>query len=109
MVAVFLLALFIDPVRAPWLPACPLHEWTGLYCPGCGATRAMHQLVHGHLAAAFRLNPLAILALPGVGYLWVRREPLAMKPIWIWVLVGAMLVFGVVRNVPAYPFTLLAP
>ena len=45
--------LFVfDPTRVGFLPPCPLHEFTGLWCPGCGSTRALHQLVHGHLALA---------------------------------------------------------
>jgi len=100
---------FLDPNRAGFLPTCPLHTLTGLYCPGCGATRALHQLAHGHLTAAWRLNPLVVLALPLIGGLMLRREPVTIKPVWIWVLFGIIAVFGVLRNVPLYPFTLLAP
>ena len=99
----------VDPTRVSLFPPCPLHRYTGLWCPGCGTTRALHQLLHGNLAAAFRFNPLAISLLPVVGYLAVRGESLALKPIWIWTLLGVVVVFGVLRNIPVYPFTLLAP
>jgi len=99
----------IDPMRMGIFPPCPFHRYTGLWCPGCGTTRALHQLLHGNLAAAFRCNPLAILALPWVGYLAVRDDHPLLKPGWQWVLLGAVVVFGVLRNIPVYPFTLLAP
>jgi Protein of unknown function (DUF2752) len=104
------LALFwFNPAIAGFYPRCYFHELTGWYCPGCGTTRALHQLLHGNVTAAFRLNPLAISLLPLVGHLMVRGHRGGMKPVWIWVLVGVIIVFGVVRNIPAYPFTLLAP
>ena len=58
-------ALYIfDPTKQAIFPPCPLHSMTGLYCPGCGSTRALHQLAHGHLATAFHFNPLLIVAGP---------------------------------------------
>jgi hypothetical protein len=104
------LALFwFNPTTAGFYPRCYFHELTGWYCPVCGTTRALHQLLHGNVAGAFRLNPLAISLLPLVGYFAVRGHRGTVKPIWIWMLVGVIIVFGVVRNIPAYPFTLLAP
>jgi hypothetical protein len=48
---------------------CLLKNLTGLPCPFCGGTRAASTLLQGHLAAAFALNPGAVLlmlfALPG--------------------------------------------
>src|SRR5690348_5182324 len=69
LVALALAALYrFDPSRYPIYPRCLFHELTGLHCPGCGATRALHRLLHGRLIEALRLNPLLILALPYMGY-----------------------------------------
>jgi hypothetical protein len=72
-------------VLAPWaplfarlLPACPLHAWTGLPCPGCGATRAALALTRGDLAGALAHNPLVALGL--VGLLGAG----ALAPLWVW-------------------------
>lgn len=46
-------------------PGCVLHNVTGWPCPGCGSTRAVRDLLHGNLAAAFLHNPLFILLLLG--------------------------------------------
>ena len=52
------------PDRFAFYPLCPIHQYTGLLCPGCGATRALAALLHGHLAEAFNQNALLILLLP---------------------------------------------
>jgi len=52
-------------LRFPALaPACPIHEHFGILCPGCGATRALAALLHGHLGDALHLNALFIVLLP---------------------------------------------
>lgn len=99
-----------NPANCSWFPPCPLHTLTGLNCPGCGSTRALHQLVHGDVLGALRLNPLLVLATPLLGFLIIRRDALAtFRPGYVWLLVSVVITFGVVRNIPAYPFTLLAP
>ena len=98
-----------NPAALIYFPRCPLHEFTGLYCPGCGSTRALYQLAHGHLLAAFRFNPLAVVALPVLAIWLTRGERSLVKPVWIWSLLIVIVAFGVLRNLPVYPFTLLAP
>ncbi len=41
-----------------WLPACPLHQWTGLDCPACGMTRSFVALAHGQLQRSLHFHPL---------------------------------------------------
>src|SRR5260370_36721099 len=59
-----LILFLFDPNRYPFYPVCAFHKVTGLLCPGCGSLRAMHQLLHRHLAIAFHFNPLLITTLP---------------------------------------------
>ena len=59
---------FLKPGTTPWLPPCQFYKLTGLYCPGCGSTRMLYFLVHGHPWLAFRQNALAMIVLPGVIY-----------------------------------------
>lgn len=107
------------PGQSGLFPPCPLHALTGLYCPGCGTTRALHELVHGHVGAALRLNVLMMAALPFLLYAAVsylsyafrgRRLPTVhLSGRTIWALGIVIVLFGVLRNLPQYPFTLLAP
>ena len=108
VVAGCVLFLF-DPSTTVFYPRCLFHDLTGLWCPGCGTTRALHQLLHGNLAAAFRFNALSMAMLPVAGYLIVCGDASTLKPRWIWLLLVVIVAFGVLRNIPFYPFTLLAP
>lgn len=106
-----------NPTTTPFYPKCLFHEMTGLYCPGCGSTRALHCLLHGELGAALHENALAVLALPLVGFMALRsvlrrRPPVAgrrFQPIWLVVVVAVIVTFGVLRNIPRQPFLWLAP
>src|SRR5881227_1045193 len=57
-----------DPATSGVFPPCPLHYLTGFYCPGCGSLRTVHQLLHGHLYAAWAMNPLSVILFPFVAY-----------------------------------------
>jgi hypothetical protein len=110
---------FFDPSQSDFYPPCPFHAITGLYCPGCGSLRAIHQLLCGNPVAAFGLNPLMVLSLPFLGYAFICYVVVLLgKPvlrsaylpaIWIWVILLIIVLFCVLRNIPLYPFTFLAP
>lgn len=97
-------------------PPCLFHALTELYCPGCGATRAVLALLQLDFIRAVRMNALfvllalpilCILALEGLrGTLFFSIR--AHKLLGYGFLVAA-LAFTLLRNIPAYPFTLLAP
>ena len=40
------------------LPPCVLYTYFGLYCPGCGGTRAFISLLHGHFLQSLWYHPL---------------------------------------------------
>ena len=103
-------ALFlVDPARHEIYP-CLLYATTGLRCPGCGGLRATHQLLHGHFAAAWALNPLAVLLVPLYAWLachiasgLIRGRGLAERaprPAMIWLGLGGLALFGLLRNLP---------
>ena len=56
--------LLYPPTRISFYPVCPIHQYFGILCPGCGATRALAALLHGRLSEALRLNALFVLLLP---------------------------------------------
>lgn len=106
------------PGVAERMPECSVRRLTGLDCPGCGGTRSAGRLLEGDLAGAFAMNAaVAVIALSAAGLLlatvwreW-RGGPSLRRclPVWAWSLAAFVLVFGLVRNLPWWPFTLLAP
>ena len=119
LAALVYLFLFNPASGASVYPSCPLRLLTGLYCPGCGTLRGLHQLLHGHLLGALSYNPLMVAALPFIGYAYLSYTMLALRgsglprvfvpPVLIKALFWVVIAFGVLRNIPAYPFSLLAP
>lgn len=100
------------------LPACEVRRWTGLYCPGCGGTRCARRLMEGDLAGALAMNPavtlIAVVAaavlLLGLRNEWRGEAGRRILPAsLVWALAGFVVVFALTRNLPWWPFTLLAP
>lgn len=109
----------IDPREPGNYPICPFFGLTGWHCPGCGTLRALHQLLHGDIAAAFGFNAYTMLAVPAIVYSLstdaLRAYGLPAPPRlfipagWIWALLAAVAVFWILRNLPVEPLTILAP
>ncbi|WP_214104409.1 DUF2752 domain-containing protein [Acrocarpospora catenulata] len=107
----------VDPNSPGRYPTCPLFAVTGLYCPGCGSLRAVYALSHGDVGAALGLNPLFVVMLPVLVYVWgiwvvgVWRgkgvRSVLMHPVVVWGSVGVVMAYWIVRNLPFGRF--LAP
>lgn len=110
---------YFNLLTTGFFPACPLHALTGLNCPGCGLTRGSHALFQGDVFGALHFNALLPVYLFVFVYLFAQMFSIAVRncafdfnifrPNFIWSFFVVALVFGVVRNFPVYPFTLLAP
>ena len=72
--------IFFPPTRYHFYPLCPVHEYLGILCPGCGATRALAALLHGHLAEAMRFNALFVVLLPFALWIALRAYLRAIRP-----------------------------
>ena len=109
---------FHNPHSYP-LP-CVFYSLTGFYCPGCGAGRASYSLLHGRFLDAFCYNPVMTVLLPLLAlYVAARAIDWAItggdhidQKISVKFVAGILifvLLFGIVRNIPVYPFNLLVP
>jgi hypothetical protein len=107
--------LFVfEPGRTGFFPVCLFRLVTGLTCPGCGTTRALHEIMHGHFLEAFMLNPLLLLALPLLLFAFVRYSLMvlrgriprknALPAPYIYALFFIVVGFWIFRNTPFYPF-----
>jgi hypothetical protein len=109
-----------NPIGFSFFPKCPFYALTRLYCPGCGSQRAFHALLHGHLLQAAGFNLLAVLALPFVIYSGVVsvgnhflsrqwKQDIFYKPWFAWMVLGLVLLFWLLRNLPFSCFSWMAP
>lgn len=113
LLGVFLLLRY-DPVDAAFFPKCVLHSWTGLHCPGCGATRAMHALVHGRPLEAVRFNPLLVVGGPIIAMgIWLQhrrqRKGLPTSALFSKTVAIIVLSYFAARNLPTPQTSWLAP
>lgn len=114
-----LLYFFINPSEVNFLPKCPLYVSTGIYCPGCGSQRATHNLLNFNFLGILQQNVLYAFGLVLItyhlivtslntflnknfkNYLFYKKVPLFILAI--------IILFWILRNIPYYPFNLLAP
>jgi hypothetical protein len=113
----------VDPSRHAVYPQCMLYNATGLYCAGCGATRAVYALLHGRLLDALHDNALFVAALPVLLYVLATHAVAAWRAnawprVYVQprrVLVGGLgtfalaVAFMVLRNLPGPAFDWLRP
>lgn len=98
-----------QPLWAFFRLPCLFRLVTGLYCPGCGGTRAVVYLLHGDLLQSFVYHPLVLYMVFVALLLCVSRltARLTKKPerflghelTFVYIGVGIVLVNWIVKNV----------
>ena len=84
---------------------CVFHKLTGLYCPGCGGTRAVHSLLAGDIPGSIYFHPLVVYGVAALLFIIVgwtvrlvrNRTGRDSRPYRFpdWTLWGALIVIGV--------------
>lgn len=115
-IILFVLAIiYLILIHYGFIIPCVFHELTGLYCPGCGATRMIVSLLQFDFYQAFRFNPLLFCFLPFLSFIaileyknWLfgHKKVLVDNKVWIFLLIITIL-FGILRNLELFSF--LAP
>lgn len=100
--------LRFPPGQYTFYPQCPIYRYLHLQCPGCGATRALAALLHGHVAEALRLNALTTLLTPFAAVYaafcygrFLQRRPLQLPRLSrnaVYSGLAAAVLFAIVRN-----------
>jgi hypothetical protein len=110
------------PTETSVFPACQWYLFTGLHCPGCGLTRALHSLLNGEFRQAMAWNALGLLLLPYLALSLIRSlwtwawcgesgadEFRLRWRGWPWLLAFVLVAYSLLRNLPGEPFCWLAP
>ena len=93
------LGYFLRGILGIGMP-CFFHMLTGLYCPGCGGTRAVKMLLEGNLKMSFQYHPLVlytvcVICLEGISWAFSRiwkRSSLYVGHVNVFVLIAAAIV-----------------
>jgi hypothetical protein len=119
LIGLILIYFSINPASTRLFPKCLLYVSTGIYCPGCGSQRATHALLNGNILTALNHNVLFIVGLGIIGYhllvtalnKWFGRKIFnyLYHPKVPLILLGIVIAFWILRNIPFGPFNWLAP
>lgn len=84
----FLLYALFPHVAASLILPCMVNSLLGIYCPGCGGTRAVVSLLHGDILSSLRYHPFVLYTAIAGGWFLIsqtverlsrRRIPIGMK------------------------------
>ena len=108
VIALSIFVYFKDPFSGPILP-CIFNKITGLYCPGCGMTRAVNSCFKFEFYQALRFNALLFIMPIGLAayYFAYHTKKLKIAKTILIVMIIIAIGYGVLRNLP--PFEFLAP
>ena len=99
----YLIWVLLTDIRVP----CVFHEVTGLLCPACGITRMIVATVKLDFAVAYSYNKLIFLTWPlivipllhtEIRYIKIGERNPGKLSILLWIEIGLLVVFGVIRN-----------
>lgn len=89
-------------------PPCGLKSFFHLYCPGCGGTHALEELLQLHPIQSFLYNPLVLYMAGCLLYYYVKFAVMLIKQhgnafftirlSFLWGFLILMIVFCVIRN-----------
>ncbi len=106
---VYLLWQLQLPVLKKLFMPCTFHALTGLYCPGCGGTRAVFYLFHGHFLKSLLYHPFVPYAAVLCGWFMIShtvellsrgRIAIGMKyrDSLLWIAVALVIVNFILKN-----------
>ncbi|MFG2441326.1 DUF2752 domain-containing protein [Nocardia fluminea] len=101
---------FRDPHVEGSYGLCPVYALFGVYCPGCGGMRAMHNLTDGNILDSLHSNLLALpltIAFAVFVIDWILRARRGQRwrvpglsAVTVWSFFGLLTLYTVLRNTP---------
>ena len=91
------------------MPQCTFNKVTGLYCPGCGGTRATIALFRGQIIRSFRFHPFVLYGSVVGGWFMISQTiqriskdrikiGMHFRPVYLWIALAIVLINWLVKN-----------
>ena len=58
---------------------CYIKDTFHIYCPGCGGTRALKELLKLNIAGSLAMNPMVIVVFLVIAFMHIREKRLGLK------------------------------
>ena len=92
------------------MPPCLLYYFTGLYCPGCGGTRAFMALIQGQILKSIYYHPLVVYTVACLLWFFLKKIvqaisrdklniPMPEAKLLIGIAAGLVIVNWLLRNI----------
>ena len=93
----------------PPVPPCMIHAVTGIYCPGCGGTRAAYALLCGKPLLSLYYHPIVLYTVVvGAAFLVTQtigrlsrgrfRAVVHFRPVYLWIALALVVINCFVKN-----------
>ncbi len=121
LVLIAVMLLFMMTLKVLEIPITALDDspcvwitYFGIYCPGCGGTRAVEALFDGALLQSFIYHPVVLYTVAVVGAFVTshtlhivsqgRTKVMLFRPVYLYIMVAIILVQCIVKNVLKFVF-----
>lgn len=91
---------------------CPIHEYLGIWCAGCGGTRMIFSFIHLDFYQAFRWNSLMFIYLILLIiyiivniFVYIKRKEIIVPKMKVFMfLIILLVIFMVIRNIDMFSY-----
>ena len=109
---IFLYILYDFHIRIP----CVFKTLTHLNCPSCGVSRMCVSISHGDIKSAFYYNQVLVFLTPLIALYYIfyqiryistgQRKTSKLENNTMILIIVILIIYGIVRNLPFYPYRL---
>jgi len=105
---IFIIGIFVyfsNPSNGPIIP-CIFNKITGLFCPGCGMSRAVHSIFKFNFNQAIRYNGLILIIPPMLVFYYLLNNSNSRKlsKIILILMIVISLGYGFIRNTETFSY-----